>query len=83
MVSNHTLDEAANKFLPDLGVSELQPHERDNSRNLTSAILSLPQEGERLLFVLNASEGRGFQSGWTGVVEWAKTTDSRGTGFIE
>ncbi|CUS09779.1 unnamed protein product [Tuber aestivum] len=85
VVSNHTLDEAANKFLPDFDISELQPHEQDNSRNLTSAILSLPQEGERLLFALNASGGRGFQGGWTGVVEWAKTTDSRGeiSGFVQ
>ncbi|KAG0644209.1 hypothetical protein HOY80DRAFT_878877 [Tuber brumale] len=84
VVSNRTLDKAANKFLPDFDVGDLQPHEQDNARNLTSAILSLPQAGETLLFTLDVSEGQGFQSGWTRVVEWAKGTDSRGEidGFV-
>jgi len=81
VVSNRTLDKAANKFLPDFDVSELQPHEQDNARNLTSAILSLLQEGERPVFTLDVSEGQDFHSGWTGVVEWANTTDSRGRGL--
>lgn len=68
----------ANKFLPDLDISQLQPHEQDNARNLTSAILSLPQEDVQLVFSLDVAEGQGVTSGWNGKVTWSKLTDSRG-----
>jgi hypothetical protein len=73
IVSNRTLDAAANKFLPDLDISQLQPHEQDNARNLTSAILSFPQGGVKLVFTLDVPGG-----GTRAVVEWRDLTDSRG-----
>lgn len=78
IVSNKTIDDAANKFLPNLDISQLQPHEQDNARNLTSAILSLPQEHVQLVFTLDVAEDQGVVSGWSGKLVWPKLTDSRG-----
>lgn len=63
-------------------MSQLQPHEQDNARNLTSAILSLPQEGVKLIFTLDVAEGQNFSSGWKGEITWSKPTDSRGEPFF-
>lgn len=84
-VSNETLDKAANVFLPDLDIDQLQPHEKDNARNLTSAILSLPQEDVQLVFTLNVAEGQNISGGWNGEIQWGKLTDSRGEidGFVQ
>lgn len=83
VVSNKTIDEAANKFLPDLDISQLQPHEQDNARNLTSAILSLPQEDVQLVFTLDIADDQDVAgSGWNGKVVWSKPTDSRGGGVF-
>jgi hypothetical protein len=78
VVSNKTLDAAANAFLPDFNMDQLQPHEQDNARNLTSAVLSLPQEDVQLVFTLDVAAGQNITSDWKGEVTWSIPTDPRG-----
>ena len=78
IVSTETLDASAKGFLGGTDISELQPHEQANARNLTSAILSLPQKDVRMTFALDVASGQDFQSGWKTSIEWPKLTDSRG-----
>ncbi|KAF8249973.1 hypothetical protein K440DRAFT_581663 [Wilcoxina mikolae CBS 423.85] len=87
VVSTTALDKAANVFLPNFNIGQLQPHEQDNARNLTSAILSVPQSNVQLEFLLTvqASQGQNFSgSGSTAKIVWPSQTDSRGEidGFI-
>ena len=87
IVTTNTLDRATNVFLPNFHVSELQPNEQTNARNLTSAILSLPVAGQQLEFHLKVRPGQNTTSAlsaWTGRVVWPVVTDARGEvdGFI-
>ncbi|KAI5781501.1 hypothetical protein EDC01DRAFT_619731 [Geopyxis carbonaria] len=86
MVPQRVGDEAANVFLPDLDISQLQPDEQTNARNLTAAVLSIPQGGEQLEFTLKVSTApqQNFTSQWNADIRWGVLTDSRGEvdGFV-
>lgn len=85
IVTTQTLDQAVNVFLPNLKVDQLQPNEQVNARNLTSAILSLPQDDVQLEFYLDVEPGQNFTSlDWTARLIWPQLTDARGEfdGFI-
>jgi phosphatidate phosphatase APP1 len=80
IVTTTVLDDAVNVFLPDLNIDQLDANEQTNARNLTSAILSLPQSDVQLEFYLQVLPGQNFTStnSWTARLIWPKLTDSRG-----
>jgi phosphatidate phosphatase APP1 len=81
IVPTSALDDATNVFLPDLDVSQLNNSEKANARNLTSAVLSIPQDNVQLQFVLDVSPAgahQNFTSDWTARIIWPQKTDSQG-----
>jgi hypothetical protein len=85
IVSSTVLNQAADAFLPNFNVGQLQPHEQDNARNLTSAIVSILQSNVQLEFHLNVQPSqRQNYSDWTARIVWPLRTDSRGEidGFV-
>lgn len=82
-VSQSALDKAANVFLPDVDISRLPANEQANARNLTSAVLSIPQGNIPFEFTVRVSSlqpqsnFRGTGN-WENRFTWPKRTDSRG-----
>lgn len=79
IVSDAVLDNAANVFLPNLDIDQLPADQQANARNLTSAVLSFPQDDVQLQFTLDVREPRDPKlADWTALVVWPSKTDSRG-----
>ncbi|CCX30892.1 hypothetical protein FPQ18DRAFT_334846 [Pyronema domesticum] len=85
IVSQAVLDRAANVFLAKFDINQLQPHEQQNARNLTSAVLAIPQSDVQLDFLLTLQTPQQNLSSWTAQVVWPTRTDARGEvdGFVQ
>lgn len=79
LVADAVLDRAADVFVPGLTMSELTPAERTNARNMTSALLAVPQSGKQLEFRLTVAPPHAANwSAWTARIVWPRATDARG-----
>ena len=79
LVADAVLDRAADVFVPGLTMAQLTPAERTNARNLTSALLAVPQSDQQLEFRLTVAPPHAANwSSWTARVVWPRPTDSRG-----
>jgi len=72
LTSGKKLDDAANKFIPKLDISQLTPEQQANARNLTAAIYSLPAQDVQLVFDISSGSRDVF------TVNFPNKTDSRG-----
>lgn len=80
-------DELAEIFVPNVDMNALTPAERDNARNLTGMLFSVPKSGQEVKLHLKwAGESPGSTGqGWEQRLTWPRRTDSAGEieGFVQ